>query len=70
MAAAVGPTRTLATQAECVEIREVNAYPIYINQRSDGLLNHQPSTTATIAARTPPILPQDTLQRPRVFLDT
>ncbi len=39
MAASVGPTRALATQAERVEIREVNAYPIYINERSDGLLN-------------------------------
>ena len=39
MAASVGPTRTLATQTDRVTIQEVNAYPIYINQRSDGLLD-------------------------------
>ena len=39
MAASVGPARTLAVQPNRVEIREVNAYPIYINQRSDGLLD-------------------------------
>ncbi len=39
VAASVGPARTLAAQTGRVEIREVNAYPIYINQRSDGLLD-------------------------------
>ena len=39
MAASVGPARTFAVQTDRVEIREVNAYPIYINQRSNGLLD-------------------------------
>ncbi len=39
MAASAGATRALATQTDRVEIQEVNAYPIYINQRSDGLLD-------------------------------
>lgn len=39
MAASVGPARTLTAQTDRVEIREVNAYPIYINQRSNGLLD-------------------------------
>ena len=42
MAAALGPTRTSVTHAmqnERVVIEQVTAYPIYINQRSDGLLD-------------------------------
>ena len=39
MAASVEPARTFAVQTDRVEIREVNAYPIYINQRSNGLLD-------------------------------
>ena len=39
IAASVGSTRTFATQIDRVEIQEVNAYPIYINQRSEGLLD-------------------------------
>ncbi|MDG2040049.1 MAG: enolase C-terminal domain-like protein [Ilumatobacter sp.] len=40
LAAAVGAPRTLlGTQATAVRIRAVDAYPIYINQRSEGLLD-------------------------------
>ena len=40
LAAAVGPPRPLfAAQAPALRIRAVDAYPIYINQRSDGLLD-------------------------------
>ena len=40
-AAAVGGRRAEAarTQAPALRIRAVDAYPIYINQRSDGLLD-------------------------------
>ena len=40
LAAAVGPPRPLfAAQTPAQRIRTVDAYPIYINQRSDGLLD-------------------------------
>jgi len=40
LAAAIGAPRTLlGTQAQAVRVRAVDAYPIYINQRSDGLLD-------------------------------
>ena len=38
-AAAGGPRHLLAAQTPALRIRAVDAYPIYINQRSDGLLD-------------------------------